>query len=183
VCEGQQMDMDFEERDNVSIAEYIEMIRLKTSVLLGCSLEMGAVVAKANKADREKLYSFGQELGIAFQIKDDILDLYGDPEKFGKQIGGDVMANKKTLLYLLARESANNDQMNQFDALEKDTDLTRKVVAVRALFDQLRVQEKAKNAMELHRKNAMKALVEINVPEEQKSDLRELAEYLMTREN
>lgn len=183
VCEGQQMDMDFEERDNVSIAEYIEMIRLKTSVLLGCSLEMGAIVAKANKADREKLYSFGQELGIAFQIKDDILDLYGDPEKFGKQIGGDVMANKKTLLYLLARESANNDQMNQFDALEKDTDLTRKVVAVRALFDQLRVQEKAKNAMELHRKNAMKALVEINVPEEQKSDLRELAEYLMTREN
>ena len=109
--------------------------------------------------------------------------MYGDPEKFGKQKGGDVMANKKTLLYLLARESANNDQMNQFDALEKDTDLTRKVVAVRALFDQLRVQEKAKNAMELHRKNAMKALVEINVPEEQKSDLREVAEYLITREN
>ncbi|MDB0062584.1 polyprenyl synthetase family protein [Crocinitomicaceae bacterium] len=183
VCEGQQMDMDFEERDDVSITEYIEMIRLKTSVLLGCSLEMGAIVAKANKADREKLYSFGQELGIAFQIKDDILDLYGDPKKFGKQIGGDVMANKKTLLYLLAREAANKDQMDQFDALEKDIDSTRKVATVRALFDELGVQEKAKSTMELHRKNAMKSLNEINVPEEQKTDLRELADYLMNREN
>ena len=183
VCEGQQMDMDFEERDNVSIAEYIEMIRLKTSVLLGCSLEMGAIVAKANKADREKLYRFGQELGVAFQIKDDILDLYGDPEKFGKQIGGDVMANKKTLLYLLARESANEDQMNQFNLLEKDTDSSRKVKSVRALFDDLNVQEKAKSTMELHRKNAIKSLDEIDVPEAQKSDLRDLADYLMTREN
>jgi geranylgeranyl diphosphate synthase, type II len=95
VCEGQQMDMDFEERNDVTIPEYIEMIRLKTSVLLGGALEMGAIVADASDEDRKHIYLFGQHIGIAFQLQDDILDLYGDPEKFGKQIGGDVIAKQK----------------------------------------------------------------------------------------
>jgi geranylgeranyl diphosphate synthase type II len=183
VCEGQQLDMDFESRADVSIEEYIEMIRLKTSVLLGCALEMGAIIAKASPTDRSHLYTFGQELGVAFQIKDDILDLYGNPEKFGKQIGGDVISNKKTLLYLTALKDANSSQKEQFLALENEKDLTVKIESVKSLFDTLNIRQKAEESMEFHRMKAMKAMEAISVDEDKKSDLNDLARYLMEREN
>lgn len=183
VCEGQQMDMDFESREDVTIDEYIEMIRLKTSVLLGCALEMGAIVANSSDSDKALIYNFGQELGLAFQIKDDILDLYGDPEKFGKQIGGDVISNKKTLLYLQALNDADSKQKSKFKELESLTDLTKKVDDVRALFNELNIREKAMVIMESHRKKAMESLQKISVSEERKEDLVGLAEYLMNREH
>ena len=183
VCEGQQMDMDFETRNDVSIEEYIEMIRLKTSVLLGCALEMGAIVSNATLDDRKHIYAFGQDLGIAFQIKDDILDLYGDPEKFGKQIGGDVIANKKTLLYLYAKSQGDQNQLEAFQQLEKETDLAKKVKHVRQLFDELGVLEYAKSTMQLYQSKAMHSLDKIQVSESQKQDLKDLAHYLMAREN
>ena len=107
VCEGQQLDMEFETREDVSLEEYLEMIRLKTSVLVGCSLEIGAVLANASKEDAKKLYDFGMNLGMAFQIKDDLLDVFGDAEVFGKQVGGDILANKKTYLLLKALEDGD----------------------------------------------------------------------------
>jgi geranylgeranyl diphosphate synthase, type II len=183
VCEGQQMDMDFESRTDVSIDEYIEMIRLKTSVLLGCALEMGAIIADANTQNRSWLYEFGQELGLAFQIKDDLLDLYGNPDKFGKQIGGDVMANKKTLLYLLALQKANPEQLALFNLLESEADLELKVKQVRHLFDQLAIPEAAEKFMNQHFNKGIEALKNIDVPEGNKQDLLDLANYLLAREN
>src|SRR5699024_2532425 len=102
VCEGQQLDMEFEEKPQISIADYMEMIRLKTSVLLGAALEMGAILGEASKQDRKRIYDFGEHIGLAFQIQDDILDLYADPKKFRKQTGGDILTNKKTYLFLQA---------------------------------------------------------------------------------
>jgi geranylgeranyl diphosphate synthase, type II len=183
VCEGQQMDMDFETRKDVSIDEYIEMIRLKTSVLLGGALEMGAIIAEASVSDRENLYLFGQELGLAFQIKDDYLDLYGDPEKFGKQIGGDVISNKKTLLYLLALAKANPQQLEIFRQLENENDLELKVRHVRQLFDQLDIPSLAQSRMDEHFEKGMAALMAISVANARKKDLIELSNYLMAREN
>lgn len=183
VCEGQQMDMDFEKRDAVSEAEYIEMIRLKTSVLLGCALAMGAIVAHASTPDQQRIYDFGVEIGIAFQIQDDILDLYADPEKFGKQVGGDVMVNKKTLLLLKAFERANDEQAKQLQGLLSETDLPKKVRLVRALFDTLEVRKAAKVEMEKHYEKAMRSLAEIAVPSEQKAAILEMADFLFYREN
>ncbi len=182
VCEGQQMDMDFETRNDVEIEEYIEMIRLKTSVLLGCALKMGAIVANASEEDADKIYHFGQELGLAFQIKDDLLDLYGDPEKFGKQIGGDVIANKKTLLYLMALKTATPEQLTRFQTLEKESDLEKKVEDVKKLFSDLKVPEKAQEHMDKHYKNAMSAIDSIALSDESKQELKELAHYLMHRD-
>ncbi len=182
VCEGQQMDMDFESRDNVSIDEYIEMIRLKTSVLLGCALETGAIVAGASKNDAELIYEFGQQIGIAFQIQDDILDLYADPEKFGKQVGGDVICNKKTLLLLKAFEIANETQTAQLNALLVEQDLVLKVKAVRELFDELGIREICKGIMNDHYNKAKLAINQISISEESKKPLLELAAYLMERE-
>jgi geranylgeranyl diphosphate synthase type II len=182
VCEGQQMDMDFEERDDVSIEEYIEMIRLKTSVLLGCSLQMGAIVAEASDENKNLIYTFGQELGLAFQIKDDLLDLYGDPEKFGKQIGGDVMANKKTLLYLLALKNASAAQQSEFMTLEANTHLAEKVEKVKALFNELNVPNLAQEYMDKHFQLAMNALEAISVDVAHKKDLQDLSDYLFHRD-
>jgi geranylgeranyl diphosphate synthase, type II len=182
VCEGQQMDMDFESRDNVSIDEYIEMIRLKTSVLLGCALETGAIVAGASKNDAKLIYEFGQQIGIAFQIQDDILDLYADPEKFGKQVGGDVICNKKTLLLLKAFEIANKTQTAQLNALLTEQDLVLKVKAVRELFDELGIREICKGIMNEHYSKAKLAIYQISISEESKKPLLELAAYLMERE-
>ena len=182
VCEGQQMDMDFESRDNVSIDEYIEMIRLKTSVLLGCALETGAIVAGASKSDAKLIYEFGQQIGIAFQIQDDILDLYADPEKFGKQVGGDVICNKKTLLLLKAFEIANETQTAQLNALLAEQDLVLKVKAVRTLFDELGIREICKGIMNDHYNKAKLAMNQLSISEESKKPLLELAAYLMERE-
>ena len=182
VCEGQQFDMDYESRNDVSIDEYIEMIRLKTSVLLGCALEMGAIIAEASKQNRELIYEFGQHIGIAFQIQDDILDLYADPDKFGKQVGGDVLSNKKTLLLLKAYELSNSTQKEELETLynEKDPDL--KVSTVREYFNSIGVRDACKEIMNTHYSIAKEALYKINIPIEKKDPLLQLAAFLMERE-
>ena len=182
VCEGQQYDMSFEERDDVSIHEYIEMIRLKTSVLLGCALTMGAIIANASEKDKKELYIFGENIGIAFQIQDDILDLYADSEKFGKQVGGDVMANKKTILHLTALSKATKEQIEISKQLRNESNIELKVSRTRALFDHLNVKEECKERMQEHYKIALAAMSRVSVPEENKKPLLELAKYLMDRE-
>jgi len=183
VCEGQQMDMDFESRSDVTIDEYVEMIRLKTSVLLGCALELGAIVAEANTEDRQHLYDFGQHLGIAFQIQDDILDLYADPDKFGKQVGGDVISNKKTLLNLKAKELANTAQRELLSQLETEQDLILKVSKTRDLFSDIGAREACEIEMQKHYDFAMNSLKQINVADQNKLSLIALADFVMQRDN
>lgn len=182
VCEGQQLDMDFEARTNVSISEYIEMIRLKTSVLLGCALEMGAIIAGVSLSDRQLIYEFGQQIGIAFQIQDDILDLYADPKKFGKQVGGDIISNKKTLLLLKAFELSNEDQQSELNSLLKEDDFDRKIVSARILFDKLGVRDACMEIMNYHYDIAKKALKSVSISDSKKEPLLQLAAYLMERE-
>jgi geranylgeranyl diphosphate synthase type II len=182
VCEGQQMDMDFELRTDVHISEYIEMIRLKTSVLLGCALELGAIVSGASEVDRVHLYNFGLNVGLAFQIQDDILDVYADASKFGKQIGGDIISNKKTFLYLKAREHADVTQQMEFEVQLNNTNLIQKVEIVRGLYDDLQVRNLAELEMNRFYDLAIKHLEAIQVPEENKRALIQLADYLMNRE-
>ena len=182
VCEGQQMDMDFESRNDVSIAEYIEMIRLKTSVLLGGSLKIGAIVANASEEDKKNLYAFGQNIGVAFQVQDDILDLYADPMKFGKQVGGDVIANKKTILYLTALTEATKEQREILKQLDGEKNIELKIKRTRQLFDQLKVKESCKERMQSYYSLAKENLSKIEVPEANKRKLLELASFLMDRE-
>lgn len=182
VCEGQQLDMNFESRMDVSTSEYIEMIRLKTSVLLGCALEMGALVAEASSENRALIHSFGESLGIAFQIQDDILDLYADPSKFGKMVGGDVAANKKTLLHLTAVSHATESQIQMLQQLQKEKDLSLKISRTRELFDHLEIREKCREVMVEYQSKALLALEAIDVPYARKEGLRSLAEYLLNRD-
>lgn len=182
VCEGQQMDMDFESDATVSETAYIEMIRLKTSVLLGCALEFGAIIARQDAASRQSLYDFGVQLGIAFQIQDDLLDLYADPEKFGKQVGGDVLANKKTLLLLTAQRLAatqNDTRVTQLLATEATPE---KVESARVLFRELGAVDEVSRVMEQYYRQALAALDNLDVSAEKKSPLLQLAEFLMNRE-
>lgn len=182
VCEGQQMDMDFESCDQVTIEAYIEMIRLKTSVLLGCALAFGAIVSDAPKKDRELIYAFGQNLGIAFQIQDDILDLYGDPEKFGKQIGGDIIANKKTLLLLKALELAQINPESKVEEMLLIQDNKVKIDTAKSMFDSLGVLSFAREQMSFYQDKALNALNDISVSTEKKKTLIALSEYLFLRE-
>ena len=182
VCEGQQYDMDFETKKSVSITEYIEMIRLKTSVLLGCALEMGAIIAGASLSDRKLIYEFGQQIGIAFQIQDDILDLYADPSKFGKQVGGDIISNKKTLLLLKAFELADPYQKEKLNAILQESDFDQKIALAKHLFDVLNVRNVCKEIMNYHYEQAKTALEKIQIPASQKEPLLQLAAYLMERE-
>jgi geranylgeranyl diphosphate synthase type II len=185
VCEGQQLDMDFEKRQTVGIDEYLNMIRLKTSVLLGGALKIGALIGGADLADAELLYSFGEHLGIAFQLQDDILDVYGDPGKFGKQVGGDILSNKKTYLLIKALELTNWTQANELHDWinSKDFDAEQKVNAVTELYNQLNVRQYAENEMETHAEKAFKSLDEISLPAKQKQYLRYFADGLLVREN
>lgn len=182
VCEGQQMDMDFENREVVSIEEYVEMIRLKTSVLLGCALAFGAIVSDASEKDSALIYEFGQNLGIAFQIQDDILDLFGDPEKFGKQIGGDIISNKKTLLLLKALELSKQKNSTVVIQMMEITDLVSKVETAKNLFLELGVVDFARKQMKHYQEKALKALSEISVQSSNKTTLIELSEYLFQRD-
>ena len=185
VCEGQQLDMEFEERSEVGIDEYINMIRLKTAVVLGGALKIGALIGGADTKDADLLSSFGEHLGIAFQLQDDILDVYGDPEKFGKQVGGDIISNKKTYLLIKALELADAQQkkdlagwiaLKQFDNIEK-------VTAITNIYDALNVRLYAENAMQTYADKAFEALDAINLPEAHKQYLREFADGLLVREN
>ncbi|HEY8784337.1 MAG TPA: polyprenyl synthetase family protein [Mucilaginibacter sp.] len=185
VCEGQQLDMEFEDRNNVSIDEYINMIRLKTAVLLGGALKIGALIGGADSKDAELLGSFGQHLGIAFQLQDDILDVYGDPEKFGKQVGGDIISNKKTYLLIKALELANAGQAKGLtDWINlKQFDNTEKVRAVTAIYNTLEVRQHAENTMQAYTDKAFEALDEINLTDERKQYLRNFADGLLVREH
>jgi geranylgeranyl diphosphate synthase type II len=187
VCEGQQFDMNFETQNNVSINQYIEMITLKTAVLLGCSLKMGAIIGGATETEAEKLYSFGKHVGIAFQLQDDILDVYAETEKFGKQRGGDIIANKKTYLLLKAIELANDhvDLKNELNTWlnSENYNPEEKVNAVTAIYNNLEVKEYAKNEMQYHYNIALNHLKEVKAKDSIKMLLMELTDSLMVRES
>ncbi|WP_113653308.1 polyprenyl synthetase family protein [Pedobacter namyangjuensis] len=180
VCEGQQLDMEFEQRSDVSIAEYIEMIRLKTAVLLGGAMKLGAIVGGANETESALLYKFGENLGVAFQLQDDILDVYGNPEKFGKQVGGDIIANKKTFLHLKALALAQGDEAICLTA----TDLAQeeKIQAVTALYDKYDIQNLANNEMDKYLSVANKALADLPVSESKKEQFTTLVQQILERD-
>ncbi len=181
VCEGQQLDMDFESRNDVSIDEYIEMIRLKTSVLVACALKLGAVLAGAPKEDAEKLYDFGLNLGIAFQIKDDILDVFGDAALVGKKVGGDILANKKTYLLLRALEDADESQNTLLKSWLSKQSSVEKVAAVTEIFETLSVKEKADEVMDGYYQKSIEALDAIQIDDSKKKYLHGFAAGLMNR--
>ncbi len=185
VCEGQQMDMLFECRESVSETEYLDMIRLKTAVLLGTSLRMGALLAGANKVNQKSLYSFGVNIGMGFQLKDDLLDVYADKEKFGKQVGGDIIANKKTFLLIKAQELANTQQQQELNRwlCAQDFDGEEKVVAVTKLYDQLDIKALAEQKMNDYFNAGFSALKKVDAPLQKRSVLREFAESLIVRES
>lgn len=181
VCEGQQLDMDYEQRDDVSIEEYLQMITFKTSVLLACSLKMGALIGGATEGNAAKLYEFGKNLGIAFQLQDDYLDAFGDTGKLGKQYGGDIIANKKTYLLLKARENASEAQANQInDWLQGDD--AGKVNAMLQLFTDTGADMVCREAVETYSQKAFACLEEVAVLSKRKSPLLELATYLLQRD-
>jgi geranylgeranyl diphosphate synthase type II len=182
VCEGQQLDMDFEKRDAVNFDEYIHMINLKTSVLLGASLKMGAVINGAIEKDQHELYEFGRKLGLAFQVQDDYLDAFGNPEKFGKQVGGDIKANKKTFLLIHALETISPSQKNKLNELFFSND-DDKVLKVLSLFRESKVDEWAMQLKEKYLQQALTHLDSISVPNERKASLRKLAHFLIEREH
>ena len=183
VCQGQQMDMDFETTEIVTIEEYLEMIRLKTSVLLGCALEMGAIIAGESLENRSLIYNFGQHIGIAFQIQDDILDLYADPEKFGKQVGGDVMAGKKTLLILEALNSLSKEAIEELNSILIVEDLPQRIILLRTFYLHYGIRQKCSERMAFHLDQAMASLEKIKVNSSLKEPLKELAAFLIDREN
>jgi geranylgeranyl diphosphate synthase type II len=185
VCEGQQFDVNFEESITISQDQYIEMIRLKTSVLLGAALQFGAIVSNAPEQDQQHLYDFGVKLGIAFQIKDDWLDVYGDPEKFGKQVGGDILANKKTLLMIHALETAKGDQQLELNKwLDTHDQPTQKVKEVTELFTQLRAGEKAKEVMDRYYRDSLESLAKCSaMPNEKRANFETFANWLMERDH
>jgi geranylgeranyl diphosphate synthase type II len=183
INEGQQYDVDFETRDDVTEAEYIEMIRLKTSVLLACATKIGSLMACAPEADIERLYRYGEAMGLAFQLQDDYLDVYGDPAVFGKAIGGDITSNKKTYMLINALAKAEGSDKAELerwiaaDAFDRD----EKVTAVTAIYNKLGIDKMAKERMEQYYHEAMTALDEVAVPEERKAALRQFSAQLMKR--
>lgn len=185
VCEGQQWDMEFETTDQVTEAQYINMIRLKTAVLLGFSLELGAILADAPEEDRKALREFGTNIGIGFQLKDDLLDAYADPEKFGKQVGGDIIANKKTFLLIKAREKAQGKtkkQLNEWLALKK-FNKNKKVAGVKAIYDDLGVPALAEKKIDQFFRKGFDSLEKVNVTPETHALLRGYAEALIERQS
>ena len=185
VCEGQQFDLNFETIDNLPLADYINMIRLKTSVLIAGSLKIGAILGKASQQDAENLYRLGEKIGIAFQIKDDYLDVFSQEEKFGKQTGGDILTNKKTFLYLKAYELADEETTKKlnfyFNPKEQHEDSV-KIEAVKTIYCQLKVKKESEKAMQSYYQEALQYLDKISLPIEKKSEIKKLAERLMVRD-
>ena len=184
ICEGQQMDLNFETQKTVTIEDYLEMIRLKTAVLLATALQMGATVAGAKEADIQKIYDFGLNMGMSFQLQDDILDLYSDVAVFGKRHGGDIADNKKTYLYLKALELASEQdrrRLEQLFTLRMDHDEEEKIAEVQAIYDRLNVREAVEKVMLDYDRKAFEALNAIDLPEERKTHLRTYAELMSGR--
>lgn len=182
VCEGQQLDMDFETMDTVAFDDYLQMINLKTSVLLAASLQMGAILGGGSEHNQDLLYQFGRKLGLAFQVQDDYLDAFGNPEKFGKQVGGDIKANKKTFLLIQALQTADKNQKEQLHQLLK-TDSATKVAEVLSIFKACKVDDWAKELKEKYMAEAFEHLEEIAVVSKRKEPLKQLAMYLMQRQH
>ena len=183
VCEGQQYDIDFETRDDVTLKEYLKMIEYKTAVLIGSAMKMGAIVAGASSVDQDKIYEFGKNLGIAFQIQDDYLDAFGDPDTFGKQTGGDIIENKKTFLYLRAMAFCDADEMMQLEHLYSiyPEDIEDKVSTVKQVFISTGSAEATKMEIEIYTIKAFSVLSTINISEDKKTLLKEFGEDLMNR--
>jgi geranylgeranyl diphosphate synthase type II len=184
VCEGQRMDMDFEIAKTVAINDYLEMIKLKTSVLLAASFQMGAIIGGAPKKDHHHLYEFGKNIGIAFQLQDDILDTFGD-EAVGKKIGGDILQNKKTYLYLKALELASDSQRAELQSLYSSSELpdTQKIERVTSLFKSLVVKEYATQVMEAYKDLSISHLRQLDIPKDKQEALIDFANYLVKRSN
>jgi len=181
VCEGQQLDMDFEQRDDVTIEEYIKMITLKTSVLLACSLKIGALLGGATDGNANKLYEFGKNLGIAFQLKDDYLDAFGDVTKTGKQIGGDILSNKKTYLTLQAFKNASEDQRHQLFALQRSSE-NNKIKNTLQLYEATTAKQNCLDQIAYYSHLAFANLEDVAVLDKRKEHLRTLAIYLLERD-
>ena len=183
IGEGQQYDMDFETRMDVTEEEYIEMIRLKTSVLLACAMKIGAILAGATDEDANNLYRFGEQIGLAFQLQDDYLDVYGDTEVFGKAIGGDITSNKKTYMLINAINRANDKQREELGywLSATDFDAKEKIDAVTRLYDEIGIDRLAQQKIEYYFEQSRKYLDAVNVPEEQKTELRKYAAEMMKR--
>lgn len=181
VCEGQQMDMDFELLPTVTVEAYIEMIRLKTSVLLGCALQFGAIIAGASKKNQALIYEFGINLGIAFQIQDDLLDLYGEPKSVGKQVGGDIIANKKTLLCILAETHADKENAILLNEMFEEKDPQTKISKAKHLFKELEIFNKCSAEKERYMKLAIDALTAIESPTN-KDLFFEISHFLLNRD-
>lgn len=184
IGEGQQFDMEFENRNDVKEEEYIEMIRLKTSVLLACALKMGAILADASDEDAENLYKFGEQIGLAFQLQDDYLDVYGDTKVFGKEIGGDITSNKKTYMLINAFNLANDTQRAELQKWvdAKDFDRAEKVAAVTRLYNEIGIDKLAQDKIAYYFEKSKKYLDAVNVPAERKEELAKYAQKMMKRQ-
>src|SRR5574344_542342 len=184
IGEGQQYDMDFETRNDVTEGEYVEMIRLKTSVLLACAIKIGAILADAPKEDQENLYKFGALIGLAFQLQDDYLDVYGDSKVFGKEIGGDITSNKKTYMLINAFNKANDAQRKELTrwVSARDFDRNEKVDAVTRLYNEIGIYPMAQPTNAYKFAQSKKFLDAVNVPEEKKEELRKYAQKMMKRQ-
>jgi geranylgeranyl diphosphate synthase type II len=182
VCEGQQLDMDFEDQSSISMEQYIQMIGLKTGDLLGASFALGALLADAPKEDVENLFQFGKKTGIAFQLQDDILDLFGDQEKVGKQIGGDIIANKKTCLWISAFEKANEEQLAELEVMANETEQFKKVGSAIRLFKQLEVKEETNAIKTVYQNEAFVHLDSTSLSTFKKEEIKNFAISLLGRE-
>lgn len=184
VCEGQQLDMDYEHTDRISMDQYIEMIRLKTSVLLGGALQMGAILADANLIDQKLIYEFGEYIGIAFQLQDDVLDAYGNPETFGKQIGGDILINKKTYLLVKLMEIIKEEDRTVLQNLLSTTilDNPNKLQDMLSLYQDYNIKEYADRLKDTYTQRAFERLSAINIPNHKKETLISLSTQLLIRE-
>ena len=185
VCEGQQYDLDFEQQKKTTIDAYLEMIRLKTAVLVGCALKMGAYIASAEEVEAQKIYDFGIALGMAFQIQDDYLDAFGDPKSFGKQVGGDIIENKKTILYHKALSLGTQEQqkeLNHWFASNKDFKVEEKIEAVKKLFIATSAAEASQDLMQNYTQQAFQLLETLEVNEQGSNVLRTFANQMMQRQ-
>lgn len=183
VCEGQQYDMDFETREDVTIEEYLKMIEYKTAVLVGAAMKMGAIVAHASESDQDKIYDFGKNLGIAFQLQDDYLDAFGDPKTFGKQVGGDIIENKKTFLYLKALEFSNDEDRLQLEHLfgVNPSDTTEKIETTKQLFKLSGSAEATQQEIKNYTNKAFTVLQNLSISDQKKDVLRQFGHELMNR--
>lgn len=185
VCEGQQYDMDFEGRTDVSIDDYLKMIRLKTAVLIACSLQIGALAGGASAIDAEHIYKFGINLGMAFQLQDDLLDVFADQKKFGKRIGGDIVANKKTFLFIKSLELANSSLKGELTSLfsNQHIDQGDKIERVKNIYELVGIKRVTEELIDDYFKNAVSELESVEVENYRKENLYQLAKILMNREH